>query len=48
MRDRESWASRHIPGWKAVGNFVPPPTEARKKWDEWGKRKAQPSETGGM
>ena len=33
-RSRDSWASRYIPGWKAVNRLIPPPTEARRKWDE--------------
>jgi hypothetical protein len=32
--DDESWASRYIPGVKAISNFVPQPTEARVQWDE--------------
>jgi hypothetical protein len=34
----QGWASRYIPGVKAVSKFIPPPTEARKKWDERYKR----------
>ncbi len=32
--DEESWASRYIPGVRAASNFIPPPTEARIRWDE--------------
>ena len=32
--DDESWASRYIPGVRAISNLVPPPTEARMQWDE--------------
>jgi hypothetical protein len=31
---KESWASRHVPGWKAINRLLPPPSEARRKWDE--------------
>jgi uncharacterized protein YceK len=37
--DEEGWASRHIPGIKALSNFVPPPNEARTKWDDWQKKR---------
>ncbi len=37
--DEQGWASRHIPGVRALSNFVPPPNEARTKWDEWQKKK---------
>ncbi|MEW6349652.1 MAG: hypothetical protein AB1646_11370 [Thermodesulfobacteriota bacterium] len=30
-----SWASRHIPGWRALTAYLPPPTDARMKWDEY-------------
>jgi hypothetical protein len=36
------WAYRNIPGVKALSNFVPPPTEARTKWDEWQKKRQHP------
>ena len=32
--DEESWASRYIPGVRAVSNIIPPPSEARVIWDE--------------
>jgi hypothetical protein len=38
------WAYRNIPGVKALSNFVPPPTEARTKWDEWQKKRQHPSD----
>lgn len=38
----ESWASRYIPGVKAVSNLVPPPTEARLQWDERYKNQREP------
>ncbi len=28
------WAARYIPGWKWLSDTIPPPTEARMKWDE--------------
>jgi hypothetical protein len=34
----EAWASRYIPGASALSNLVPPPTDARTKWDEYQKR----------
>lgn len=36
--DEEGWASKYIPGVRAVSKFIPPPTDARKKWDERYKR----------
>jgi hypothetical protein len=33
------WAYRNIPGVKALSDFVPPPNEARTKWDESQKKK---------
>jgi hypothetical protein len=35
----DGWAARHIPGWKAVGNILPEPTEARMNWDSWAAKK---------
>lgn len=29
-----SWAARYIPGWKWISDAIPPPTDARIKWDE--------------
>jgi len=37
--DDESWASRYIPGVRAVSNFIPPPTEGRILWDEHYKKR---------
>ena len=34
LAPKESWASRHVPGWKAVQRLLPPPTEARRKWED--------------
>jgi hypothetical protein len=42
MEPRDGWAARHIPGWKAVSDFIPKPTEARKEWDQWKNRKRYP------
>lgn len=32
--EEESWAAKYIPGVKAVSKFVPPPSDARREWDE--------------
>jgi hypothetical protein len=32
--EEEGWASRNIPGVKKLSELIPPPTEARQKWDE--------------
>lgn len=37
--EEPGWALRHIPGLKALSNLIPPPTDARLKWDEWQKGK---------
>jgi hypothetical protein len=37
--DDEGWASRNIPGVRALSNLIPPPNEARTKWDDWQKKK---------
>lgn len=34
----EGWASRYIPGVKTLSKLIPPPSEARIKWDEQQKR----------
>ena len=31
---KDGWASRYIPGWKAINRLIPPPNEARRKWDD--------------
>ncbi len=40
--EEEGWATRNIPGLRALSNFVPPPNEARTKWDDWQKKRQQP------
>lgn len=43
--EEEGWATRNIPGVKKLSELIPPPNEARQKWDErkkqqndlWGK-----------
>jgi len=40
--EEEGWASRNIPGIRSLSKFVPPPNEARTKWDEWQKKRQQP------
>lgn len=37
--EEQSWASRYIPGVRAISQIVPEPSEARVKWDEWYKKK---------
>jgi hypothetical protein len=37
--DERGWASRYIPGVRAISNLVPEPSEARVKWDEYYKKK---------
>lgn len=37
--EEESWLSRKIPGVKALSNMIPPPTDARLKWDQYNKNK---------
>jgi hypothetical protein len=38
MQPTEGWASKYIPGWKKLSGILPPPTDARRKWDQWQKR----------
>lgn len=40
MQEEEGWASRYIPGVRAVSKFIPPPTEARIEWDKRQKRQS--------
>jgi hypothetical protein len=42
--EKPSWPMRYIPGLKAVSDFIPPPNEARLKWDEAQKRRLNPGE----
>jgi hypothetical protein len=37
-KSHPGWAERFIPGWRAASSILPPPTEARIKWDERQKR----------
>jgi hypothetical protein len=37
--DEEGWASRYIPGVRAISRIVPQPSESRVKWDEWYKKR---------
>jgi hypothetical protein len=39
--DERSWAERNIPGWEALLKRIPPPTEARKKWDRQQNKRRQ-------
>ena len=36
------WASRNVPGVKALSNLVPPPSDARTKWDQYLKKRQEP------
>ncbi len=42
LQEEEGWASRYIPGVRAISKFVPPPTEARLEWDKRMKRQTDP------
>ncbi|MBI5252114.1 MAG: hypothetical protein HY912_21680 [Desulfomonile tiedjei] len=37
--DEEGWASRNIPGVKKLSDLIPPPNEARQKWDDQRKQR---------
>ncbi len=39
----EGWASKHIPGVKSLVSLLPPPTDARKQWDLYQRRKGEHS-----
>ncbi len=30
----QGWLSRNVPGIKKLSDIIPPPTEARQKWEE--------------
>lgn len=36
----DGWILKYIPGLKALSNIVPPPSDARKEWDERQKRQS--------
>lgn len=38
LQEEEGWASKYIPGVRAVSKFIPPPTDARLEWDKRQKR----------
>lgn len=40
--EEESWASKYIPGVRSLSNLIPPPTDARREWDERQRRANQP------
>lgn len=44
--EQPSWPLRYIPGLKAISDFVPPPNEARRKWDEAQKKRENVWDTG--
>lgn len=35
----QGWASKYIPGVRAISQLVPQPSESRLKWDEWYKKR---------
>ncbi len=37
--EEESWLSRKVPGFKSLSNMIPPPTDARLKWDQYNSNK---------
>jgi uncharacterized protein YunC (DUF1805 family) len=37
--EEESWLAKKIPGVKTLSNMIPPPTEARLKWDQYNNNK---------
>jgi hypothetical protein len=37
--ENQGWASKYIPGVRAISKAFPEPSEARVKWDEWYKKK---------
>lgn len=39
--EEESWLERKIPGVKSLSNMIPPPSEARLKWDQYNKNKTK-------
>jgi hypothetical protein len=39
QEEESSWAVRYIPGLRTLSNLIPPPTDARIKWDNWQKGK---------
>jgi hypothetical protein len=45
--DKPGWAEKYVPGLKRVSNLLPPPTEARLKWDERMKRQQNTGPEGG-
>jgi hypothetical protein len=40
----EGWATKHIPGMKSLVSLLPPPTDARKQWDLYQRRKGEHSQ----
>lgn len=40
--EQPSWPVRYIPGLKTLSDLVPPPNEARLKWDEAQKKRGNP------
>jgi hypothetical protein len=47
--EEEGWLSRNVPGIRKLSEVIPPPSEARQKWDEQGKQRNHPwSRDGGL
>ncbi|MFH1114859.1 MAG: hypothetical protein V1792_13170 [Pseudomonadota bacterium] len=44
-QEEDGWASRYIPGVKALSKLIPPPTDARKKWDDHYRRWNHPRDS---
>ncbi len=40
--EEDSWLSRKIPGVKSLSNMIPPPTDARLKWDQYNDKNKKP------
>ena len=38
----QSWAVKYIPGVRSLSNLIPPPTDARREWDERQRKANQP------
>jgi hypothetical protein len=43
--EKDGWISRNIPSLEKLSNMIPPPTEARMKWDETQKKQKEGNRT---
>lgn len=43
--EKSGWISRNIPSLEKLSNMIPPPTEARTKWDETQKKQREGNRT---